>query len=164
MISETSLHSYHRKSFQQSTTASARSTISSRATLVFTYPRTTTSPFTSSKILWWEERRCCGQQWFALFTFHSKYSSYTQWNHWEFCSFWLNYIMEPLRVSFKTTLIHLWNRWEFSSSKRTWSNHNILCRYEGLGIKEIRGLLDVQHPEVYAYLPEPSLELPKTPK
>ena len=37
-------------------------------------------------------------------------------------------------------------------------------RYEGLGVKEIRTYLDEQHPEVYAYLPEPSLELPKTPK
>lgn len=37
-------------------------------------------------------------------------------------------------------------------------------QYEGLGIKEIRQFLDENHPEVYAYLPEPSLELPKTPK
>ena len=39
-----------------------------------------------------------------------------------------------------------------------------LYRYEGLGIKEIRQYLDQVHPEVYAYLPEPNLELPKTPK
>ena len=39
-----------------------------------------------------------------------------------------------------------------------------LYRYEGLGIKEIRTFLDEEHPEVYAYLPEPSLELPKVPK
>ena len=41
-----------------------------------------------------------------------------------------------------------------------------LCiyRYEGLGVKEIRDFLDNNHPHVYAYLPEPSLELPKTPK
>ena len=37
-------------------------------------------------------------------------------------------------------------------------------RYEGLGIKEIKQFLDEKHPEVYAYLPEPKLELPKTPK
>ena len=37
-------------------------------------------------------------------------------------------------------------------------------RYEGLGIKEIQTFLDDNHPEVYEYLPEPSLELPKTPK
>ena len=37
-------------------------------------------------------------------------------------------------------------------------------QYEGLGIKEIRQFLDENHPEVYVYLPEPSLELPKTPK
>jgi hypothetical protein len=37
-------------------------------------------------------------------------------------------------------------------------------QYEGLGIKEIRQFLDQKHPEVYAYLPEPNLELPKTPK
>lgn len=37
-------------------------------------------------------------------------------------------------------------------------------RYEGLAIKDIRAYLDEEHPEVYSYLPEPSLELPKTPK
>ena len=37
-------------------------------------------------------------------------------------------------------------------------------QYEGLGIKEIRQFLDDEHPEVYEYLPEPNLELPKTPK
>ena len=37
-------------------------------------------------------------------------------------------------------------------------------RYEGLGVKEIRGYLDEHHPEVYLYLPEPTLELPKIPK
>ena len=37
-------------------------------------------------------------------------------------------------------------------------------QYEGLGIKEIRQYLDVKHPEVYAYLPEPSIELPNVPK
>ena len=38
------------------------------------------------------------------------------------------------------------------------------CRYEGLGIREIREYLDEKHPEVYEYLPEPNIELPKTPK
>ena len=37
-------------------------------------------------------------------------------------------------------------------------------QYDGLGVKEIRQFLDDEHPEVYAYLPEPNLELPKTPK
>ena len=37
-------------------------------------------------------------------------------------------------------------------------------QYEGLGVKEIRQFLDEKHPEVYAYLPEPSIELPKVPK
>ena len=37
-------------------------------------------------------------------------------------------------------------------------------QYEGLGIKDIRQYLDEKHPEVYHYLPEPSLELPKVPK
>ena len=37
-------------------------------------------------------------------------------------------------------------------------------RYEGLAIKDIRAFLDENHPEVYKYLPEPSIELPKTPK
>ena len=36
--------------------------------------------------------------------------------------------------------------------------------YEGLGVKEIRQFLDEKHPEVYKYLPEPNLELPKVPK
>ena len=36
--------------------------------------------------------------------------------------------------------------------------------YEGLGVKEIRQYLDEKHPEVYQYLPEPNLELPKVPK
>ena len=36
--------------------------------------------------------------------------------------------------------------------------------YEGLGVKEIRQFLDEEHPEVYRYLPEPNLELPKVPK
>ena len=40
----------------------------------------------------------------------------------------------------------------------------VLCRYEGLGIKEIRQFLDDNYPEVYEYLPEPNIELPKTPK
>ena len=40
----------------------------------------------------------------------------------------------------------------------------VLDRYEGLGIKEIRKYLDDNHPHVYEYLPEPNLELPKTPK
>ena len=31
-------------------------------------------------------------------------------------------------------------------------------------MKDIRNYLDKQHPEVYSYLPEPLLELPKTPK
>ena len=31
-------------------------------------------------------------------------------------------------------------------------------------MKDIRAYLDENHPEVYEYLPEPSLELPKTPK
>ena len=31
-------------------------------------------------------------------------------------------------------------------------------------MKEIRQFLDDNHPEVYLYLPEPSLELPKVPK
>ena len=33
-----------------------------------------------------------------------------------------------------------------------------------MGIKQIRAFLDEHHPEVYAYLPEPNLELPKVPK
>ena len=37
-------------------------------------------------------------------------------------------------------------------------------QYDGLGVKEIRQFLDEHHPEVYAYLPEPSIELPKVPK
>ena len=37
-------------------------------------------------------------------------------------------------------------------------------RYEGLGVKDIRKFLDDNHPEVYQYLPEPQIELPKTPK
>ena len=37
-------------------------------------------------------------------------------------------------------------------------------RYEGLGIKEIRQYLNTRHPHVYKYLPEPNIELPKTPK
>ena len=37
-------------------------------------------------------------------------------------------------------------------------------RFEGLGIKEIRSFLDAHHPQVYDYLPEPDIELPKTPK
>ena len=37
-------------------------------------------------------------------------------------------------------------------------------RYEGLGVKEIRQFLDDNHPNVYEYLPEPNIELPKTPK
>ena len=40
----------------------------------------------------------------------------------------------------------------------------ITYRYDGLGIKQIRAFLDEHHPEVYAYLPEPNLELPKVPK
>ena len=40
----------------------------------------------------------------------------------------------------------------------------MINRYEGLGIKEIRKLLDDHHPEVYLYLPEPDIELPKVPK
>ena len=39
-----------------------------------------------------------------------------------------------------------------------------LYRYEGLGIKEIKQFLDNEHQHVYLYLPEPKLELPKTPK
>jgi hypothetical protein len=31
-------------------------------------------------------------------------------------------------------------------------------------VKEIRQFLDDNHPEVYDYLPEPSIELPKVPK
>ena len=31
-------------------------------------------------------------------------------------------------------------------------------------MKEIRQFLDDKHPEMYEYLPEPSLELPKVPK
>ena len=37
-------------------------------------------------------------------------------------------------------------------------------QYEGLGIKEIRQFLDDNFPEVYEYLPEANIELPKTPK
>ena len=37
-------------------------------------------------------------------------------------------------------------------------------RYDGLAIKDIKSFLDENHPEVYDYLPEPELELPKTPK
>ena len=37
-------------------------------------------------------------------------------------------------------------------------------RYEGLGVKEILQLLTDRYPMVYQYLPEPELELPKTPK
>ena len=33
-----------------------------------------------------------------------------------------------------------------------------------MGVKEIRQFLDESHPEVYHYLPEPSIELPKVPK
>ena len=33
-----------------------------------------------------------------------------------------------------------------------------------MGVKEIRHFLDQYHPEVYHYLPEPSIELPKVPK
>ena len=40
----------------------------------------------------------------------------------------------------------------------------IIYRYEGLGVKEIRSYLDEKHPDVYQYLPEPELELPRTPK
>jgi len=42
--------------------------------------------------------------------------------------------------------------------------HPLSCRYEGLGVKEIKAFLDENHPEVYQWLPEPELELPKTPK
>ena len=37
-------------------------------------------------------------------------------------------------------------------------------RYEGLGLKEIKQFLMENHAHVYQYLPEPELELPKTPK
>ena len=37
-------------------------------------------------------------------------------------------------------------------------------RFEGLTIFDIRNYLDQNHPEVYLYLPEPNLELPKVPK
>ena len=37
-------------------------------------------------------------------------------------------------------------------------------QYDGLGVKEIHQFLDEKHPHVYEYLPEPNLELPKTPK
>ena len=37
-------------------------------------------------------------------------------------------------------------------------------QYDGLGVKDIKQYLDEKHPEVYHYLPEPSLELPKVPK
>ena len=37
-------------------------------------------------------------------------------------------------------------------------------QYDGLGVKEIRQFLDDKHPEMYEYLPEPNLELPKVPK
>ena len=40
----------------------------------------------------------------------------------------------------------------------------LIPQYDGLGVKEIRQLLDEMHPHVYEYLPEPNLELPKTPK
>ena len=38
------------------------------------------------------------------------------------------------------------------------------ARYEGLGVKEIQQYLKAHHANVYEYLPEPELELPKTPK
>ena len=41
---------------------------------------------------------------------------------------------------------------------------NFYKRYEGLGVKDIRRFLDQNHPELYEYLPEPKLELPKVPK
>ena len=41
---------------------------------------------------------------------------------------------------------------------------SILHRYEGLGVKEIREFLSLKYPDVYDYLPEPDLELPKVPK
>ena len=37
-------------------------------------------------------------------------------------------------------------------------------QYDGLGVKEIRQFLDDKHPQMYEYLPEPNLELPKVPK
>ena len=40
----------------------------------------------------------------------------------------------------------------------------LLLRYEGLGIKDILKFLTEKHPEVFDYLPEKDLELPKTPK
>ena len=52
--------------------------------------------------------------------------------------------------------------------KKMLSTSNIrtihIPQYEGLGVKDIRQYLDENHPEVYHYLPEPSLELPKVPK
>ena len=38
------------------------------------------------------------------------------------------------------------------------------ARYEGLGVKEIQQYLKAHHANVYEYLPEPEIELPKTPK
>jgi hypothetical protein len=39
-----------------------------------------------------------------------------------------------------------------------------LHRYEGLGVKEVLSFLKDNHQQVFDYLPEPKLELPKTPK
>ena len=40
----------------------------------------------------------------------------------------------------------------------------MFSRYDGLGVKEIKQLLNEQYPHVYEYLPHPKIELPKTPK
>ena len=43
----------------------------------------------------------------------------------------------------------------------------IICinnRYECLGVKEILAFIKENHRSVYAYYPEPKIELPKTPK
>ena len=37
-------------------------------------------------------------------------------------------------------------------------------QYEGLGVKEILRFLDDNHPNIFIYLPEREIELPKTPK
>ena len=39
-----------------------------------------------------------------------------------------------------------------------------IYRYDGLSIKDMLTFLDEKHPQVFDYLPEPEMELPKTPK
>ena len=135
MVISSKIPKYPRRNSLLSIRAKEKSTIFWRPIARFICHHTTMSRYILSRTLCLAKKRWSAQKWWKPFISHSK-----------------------LVISFNEYLFRIL---EIIYLPFFWF---LLLRYEGLGIKDILKFLTEKHPEVFDYLPEKDLELPKTPK